>query len=312
MFRGASRLGLALAACLLLAGAAAAKQIRVSVAGFSFSPATVTVNAGDHVVWMWTGGTHNVVSGDGVAGFPDGVFTSGALAAAPASFSWKSGAAGAFPYYCEVHAPGMVGTVNVVASGATGLSDFRITEVQHNAAGNLDLVEITNLGSAGNLGRYRLKISGLPVQTLQVGTSPDLAVAAGGRVVLHFNASGANTATDLFLPAITDLPATGSLGLYVPNTSTPSLALASQIVDFVQWGAGAQENESVAATALLWAGGAVAPAVAAGQSLEFCGQPGQYGAAYWHANPEPNFGTADNCATPTFNTTWGRIKTLYR
>jgi len=301
------------ALCLLLAGGATAKQIRVTVSGFSFSPANVTINAGDHVVWVWNGGTHNVVSGDGSTSLPDGVFISGAPGGAPLTFSWKSGGVATQPYYCELHAPGMVGTINVVASGATGLSDFRITEVQYNAAGNLDLIEITNLGSAGNLGRYRLVVSGFATQILQVTAgSPDIAVAAGGQVVIHCNTTGTNTTTNLFLSAITDLPANGSIGLYVPNTASPSLALPSQIIDFVQWGAGGQANEATAVTANLWATSAAVATVAGGSSIEYCAQPGQYGAAYWHSNPTPNFGTGENCLVPTFSTTWGRIKTLYR
>jgi plastocyanin len=306
------RFGLLVTACALVAGAAAARQIRVSVSNFAFSPATVTVNAGDHVVWVWTGGTHNVVSGDGVGQIADGEFTSGGVAGIPTTYSWKSVAPTTEPYYCELHAPGMVGTVNVVASGATGLSDFRISEVQFNAAGNLDLVEIENIGSPGNMGRYRLKVSGLPVQTLQIGSSPDLAVPGAGHVVLHCNATGTSTATDLFLPAITNLPANGSIALYVPNTSVTNLSTASQLIDFVQWGAGAQENESVAVAAGLWTAGAAITNVADGHSIERCGDPGQYGAGFWHEISTPNFGSDGNCATPTFSTTWGRIKSLYR
>jgi plastocyanin len=305
-------IGVVAALCLLLAGGAAAKQLRVNVSNFQFSPSVATINTGDHVVWVWTGGTHNVVSGDGSVQVADGVFTSGAVVAAPFSFSWKSSGVTTEPYYCELHAPSMVATINVLASGATGLSDFRITEVQYNAVGNFDLIEITNLGAAGNLGRYRLAVTGFATQNLQIGSSPDLAVAAGGQVVIHCNASGTSTAANLFLPAITNLPTTGSIGLYVPNTSTPSLALASQVIDFVEWGAGAQANEATATAASLWAPGAFVAGVADGSSIEYCGQPGQYGAAFWHANPTPNFGTGENCAVPTFSTTWGRIKTLYR
>ena len=206
----------------------------------------------------------------------------------------------------------MAGSLNLVSTGAAGVADFRITEVQFNAAGNLDLIEIANIGSAGNLGKYRLKASGFAVQTLQVGTSTDIVVAGGGRVVLHCGTTGTNTATDLFLPAITNLPASGSAALYVPNTVTTSLALADQMIDFVQWGAGGQENEATAQAAGFWNAGAAITNVAAGHSIEFCGQPGQYGATQWHEISTPNFGADGNCATPTFSTTWGRIKTLYR
>jgi plastocyanin len=307
------RLGVAVAACALLSGVAAAKQLRVNVTGIAFSNPSVTVNAGDHVVWIWTAGTHNVVSGDGTGHLPDDIFSSG-LATSSATYSWKSTTVNTYPYYCDVHADfGMLATVQVVGSGATGLSDFRITEVQMNVAGSEDLIELTNAGAAGNLGKYRLKISGgaNAVQTLQVGVSTDIAVAGGGHLVLHFATAGTNTATDLFFSTI-DLPATGSAALYVPNTSATSLALASQIIDFVEWGAPTQENEAAAVTAGFWPAGVAVPTVAAGHSIEFCGDPGQYGPARWYDNPTPNLGSNDNCIVPTFSTTWGRIKTLYR
>lgn len=311
---------LALAALLAAAvvSASIAGQVRVNVSNTLFTPSTVSANQGDHVVWIWTGGNHTVTSGDPdqvadpVDG--DGLFNSSPTGTvfSGATFSWKSTLTGTRPYYCQPHAPGMAGSLNLVASGAAGVADFRITEVRFNAAGNLDLIELANIGATGNLGKYRLKASGFPVQTLQVGTSTDLVVAGGGRVVLHCNATGTNTATDLFLPAVTDLPANGSVALYVPNTVNTSLALADQMIDFVQWGAGGQENEATAQAAGFWSAGAAITNVAAGHSIEFCGQPGQYGATQWHEISTPNFGSDGNCATPNFSTTWGRIKTLYR
>jgi hypothetical protein len=208
----------------------------------------------------------------------------------------------------------MAGTLNLTASGSTGLSDFRITEVQFNAASNLDVIEITNLGAAGDLGKYRLKVSGpSTTQTLQIGTSTNIAVPAGGRVVLHCNTTGTNTVTNLFLPAVTDLPANGSVALYVPSTVAAQTALtrADMMIDYVQWGAGGQENEATAQTAGLWSAGAALQNVAAGHSIEFCGNSGEYGFGQWAEISTPNFGSDGNCLTPTIETTWGRLKTIY-
>lgn len=313
---------LPLVTLLAFAAPAAAKQVRVNVSNFMFSPAATSANLGDHVVWIWTGGAHTVTSGDWsavgdiVAG--DGLFNSSPDGSAPvgATFSWKASVTGTRPYYCQPHIPDMAGTLSLAASGVTGLSDFRITEVQFNVAGNLDLVEIANLGAAGNLGRYRLKVSGAAVQTLSKAGSgaaaTDIVVPGGGRVVVRLNQSGTTTDTDVYLPAVAGLPATGSVALYVPNTVNTSLALADQMIDFVQWGAGGQENEATAQAAGLWSAGAAVLNVAAGHSIEFCGQPGQYGATQWHEISTPNFGADGNCATPAFSTTWGRIKTLFR
>ena len=94
-----------------------AVQAKVTITGHTFSPATVTINAGQPVCWSWTGtpDIHNVKSEDGTftSGSPDnhGVFQR--------TFT----TAGTYGYYCEVHgAPGsgMHGTVVVLDSGGGG------------------------------------------------------------------------------------------------------------------------------------------------------------------------------------------------
>jgi hypothetical protein len=236
------------------------------------------------------------------------------VGAANLTLTWKSTLTGFIQYYCVPHWPTMVGGLQVAASGASGLSDFRITEVQYNVAGNADLVEITNLGATGDLGMYRLKVNGASAVTLRNGSPTTLPVAAGAKMVLHLNASGANSATDLSLPGIPGLnDAAGSVALYVPNNVNTSLSDPSQIIDYVSWGStGGQENEATAASAGMWSAGNHVALVASGSSMEFCGQSGQFGAARWYENPNPNFGGAENCLTPTVTTTWGRIKTLYK
>jgi plastocyanin len=307
---------------LAFAASAWAGQIRVDVGGpggaMVFTPSSVSASVGDHVVWIWIGGTHTVTSGDFNSVIDvsagDGLFNSGPAGIAGANFSYKVTVSGTRPYYCIPHLPDMLGTLNLSASGATGLSDFRITEVQFNAPGNLDLIEITNLGAAGNLGRYRLKVSGpSATQTLQITGSTNIAVPAGGRVVLHCNQAGTNTTTNLFLPAVTDLPANGSLALYVPSTLAAQNALtrADMMIDFVQWGAGGQENEATAQTAGLWSAGAALTSVADGHSIEFCGNSDEYGFTQWAEISTPNFGSNGNCLTPAIETTWGRLKTIY-
>lgn len=300
-----------------------AGQIRVDVGGpggaMTYTPTTASANIGDHVVWIWIGGTHTVTSGDFNSvpdvSVGDGLFNSGAAAAAGLNFSWKVTVAGTRPYYCIPHLPDMVGTLNLTPSGATGLSDFRITEVQFNAPGNLDLIEITNLGAAGNLGRYRLKVSGpSATQTLAITGTTNIAVPTGGRVVIHCNSAGTNTTTNIFLPAVTDLPTTGSVALYVPSNVAAQSALtrADMMLDFVQWGAGGQENEVTAQAAGLWSAGVALTSVAAGHSIEFCGNSGEYGFTQWAEISTPNFGSDGNCLTPAIETTWGRLKTIYQ
>jgi hypothetical protein len=203
----------------------------------------------------------------------------------------------------------MTGTIAVSASGIQ-VSDFRLTELQFNVPGGQDLIEIANLGDVtGNLGRYRISVAAGTAVELPLN---DILVPPGGRVVIHANATGANTATDVYLPTMPDLPTTGSAALYVANTRNTNLADATQLIDFVQWGAGGQANEATAVTANFWNTGDAITGVDAGHSIEFCGTSGDYGSGNWNEVTTPNFGTNGNCATPTVRSTWGRLKTLYR
>lgn len=302
---------------------ASAKQIRINVTGSGgptgFSPSTAAADTGDHVVWIWGSGTHTVTSGDHTTvadpSVGDGVFNSGGASISAATFSWKvRNSLATQPYYCIPHADmGMTGTLNISASGSSGLSDFRITEVQFNAASNLDLIEITNLGAAGDLGKYRLKISGVTTTTLQIGASTNIAIPASGRIVLHLAASGTNTTTDLFFPGIAGLPANGSVALYVPSTVASQSALnrADMMIDYVQWGAAGQENEATANAGHFWTTGTAVTGVAAGHSIEFCGNSGEYGFPQWAEISTPNFGSDGNCLTPAIPSSWGRLKTIY-
>lgn len=286
-----------------------AGQVRVNVSNNVFTPRTVNVDTGDHVVWIWTGGSHSVTSGDSASGSPSGIFNSTTIGPT-STFSFRTPAPQTIPYYCIPHLPfSMTGRVIVQAGGNANASDFRITEVFF--AGGEDRVEIANLGASGDLAKYRLKVSGQPFALMQIGITTNIAVSAGSRIVLHFGTTGTNTTTNLFFPTLS-LPDTGSVALYVPNTATPSLDLATQIIDFVQWGAIGQENEATANSAGYWAAGTSINGVAPGHSIEFCGTPGQYGVAFWSEVATPNFGSNGGCATPTVRSSWGRIKTLYR
>jgi len=94
--------------------------------GMSFSPAQMTIHAGDTVHWMWTSTSvpHTVTSG--TAPNADGNFCSngGTQSAAactglsyahtaPFTFDHTFPTAGTFPYFCEVHGAMMSGTITV-------------------------------------------------------------------------------------------------------------------------------------------------------------------------------------------------------
>jgi len=82
----------------------------VSVVDFSFSPKSLTVQAGDMVVWTNDGSTDHTVTAD------NGSFDSGSIAPGQ-SFSHTFSSAGAVPYHCKFHGAaggiGMAGTITV-------------------------------------------------------------------------------------------------------------------------------------------------------------------------------------------------------
>ncbi|MFN8589069.1 MAG: hypothetical protein U0704_14860 [Candidatus Eisenbacteria bacterium] len=321
-FRRIRTLAAALALVTLASPWAMAKQVRINVTSFDFTPRYASLNLGDHAVWVWDNSLHTVTQGDtldppvtptpGTALFNSGdASIQGNSGPTSATYTWKVTTTGLIPYYCIPHWPSMVGGLDVVASGSNAGSDFRITEVEY--LGSPDRLEITNLGATGDLGMYRLKVSGVTVAYLRNGPAKTLPLLAGRKFVVFFGQSGINSDSTLYLSGIPGLPdAAGSVALYAPNSVNTSLAQSSMVIDYVAWGTGSQENEAAAVGASMWSAGVNVAVVASGHSIEFCGQPGQYGAARWYENPNPNFGGADNCLTPTTPTTWGRIKVLYK
>lgn len=93
-----------------------AQVVNVKITSNSFTPASLTIRAGQTVRWTWAGGQHNVVSGACDASgtiTPDGFFRSGAPATG-GTFDKAFPTAGTFPYYCELHCGmGMKGEIKV-------------------------------------------------------------------------------------------------------------------------------------------------------------------------------------------------------
>jgi len=90
-------------------------QAKIIITGTSFSPSTVTVNAGDPVCWTWAADTAHNVHAD------DDSFTSGAPASS-GTFQTSFATPGNHGFYCQVHGStsgGMRGTV-VVQAGTGG------------------------------------------------------------------------------------------------------------------------------------------------------------------------------------------------
>lgn len=117
--RPASVLALALVAAVLALthlGAASAATVGVTVADNTFTPGSVTVTAGDTVVWTDSGARPHTVTAD------DGSFDSGTLSTG-ATFSRTFDTPGTIPYFCKIHGAaggiGMSGTIVVLAAQVT-------------------------------------------------------------------------------------------------------------------------------------------------------------------------------------------------
>ena len=86
--------------------------IRISVRDDFFSPSPQTVNAGQSIVWVWTGSNQHTVR------FENLPISSGS-AKASGSFAATLSASGSFTYYCEVHGKSvMSGTITVSGAGS--------------------------------------------------------------------------------------------------------------------------------------------------------------------------------------------------
>lgn len=86
--------------------AAGGAEVAVSIAGFAFSPAAVTVTVGGTVTWTHADGAPHTVVAD------DGAFESARLGQGD-TFSNTFLQAGSVPYHCSIH-PSMTGTVTVM------------------------------------------------------------------------------------------------------------------------------------------------------------------------------------------------------
>ena len=118
-------------AATLVAAPALASDATVSVANFTYTPNTVTINQGEKVTWNWDGPdkNHTVTSNSGQAeSFEShpGVPTS-AVSDGPAgeTFNHTFTHAGTFTYFCRVH--GFTGKVKVEAPGGTDTTPPDVT-----------------------------------------------------------------------------------------------------------------------------------------------------------------------------------------
>ncbi|MGE5431846.1 MAG: plastocyanin/azurin family copper-binding protein [Syntrophomonadaceae bacterium] len=84
---------------------------QVMMKNMSFSPSSISVNAGTTVTWTnMDSYAHTVTSG--TPGHPDGKFDSGAISSG-GTYSYTFSSKGTYNYYCRYHSSMMTGTVTV-------------------------------------------------------------------------------------------------------------------------------------------------------------------------------------------------------
>jgi len=146
-------------------------------------------------------------------------------------------------------------------------ANILISEVLYDAEGvdtGKEWVELYNdSATAFNLNGYELNASS--------GDYYIFSSMLGARkcIVVHWNAEGTDTSTDLY---------TGSTGFLNMGDTSGWVALfdssehkSSTIVDYLEYGSGGQTWESAAASAGIWTAGDYINAVEAGHSLEYLG-----------------------------------------
>jgi plastocyanin len=100
----------AVAFALVTASAVLAADHAVDIAGFAFSPGTITISVGDSVTWSNADAQSHTATAD------DGSFDTGTITSStPKTVSFAT--AGTFAYHCKIH-PAMTATV-VVQDAAT-------------------------------------------------------------------------------------------------------------------------------------------------------------------------------------------------
>jgi plastocyanin len=136
----------------------------ITISGTSFTPSTVTVQAGQPVCWTWSAPmSHNVYA-------DDSSFTSGAPAST-GTFQRTFTTPGTFGYYCQVHGGlggGMRGTVIVTAptgggdggGSGPGTLGFSPTSLTVNEADGVASVTVARTG--GSDGKATVKFATAP------------------------------------------------------------------------------------------------------------------------------------------------------
>jgi len=219
---------------LALGGAHAANVTVTATSSLTFTPSTVTINAGDTVTFKNGGGFHNVASDTGLfrcANGCDGAGGNGNLSSAAWTATVTFNNPGTFGYFCEQHGgPNGVGmSGKVIVNGGMASPDFSIAPDANSLSvtqGNSANIGITLTPQNGFSGNVTYSASGLPA-----GVTAAFTAQSATRTTLTLTAStGAATGNALVQIQATSgsLSHTTSLTLTV-NAATTAFVITSGI-----------------------------------------------------------------------------------
>lgn len=172
---------------------------------------------------------------------------------------------------------------NTAETGIWNPGKATITEVFYDPTGadlGHEWIKIRNTGG------YNLPMAGYILHFNGLGTNhfifPDIILEPSNEIVVHLRLAGTNTGTDLYWPNTGDVNmnnASGSVSLF---KSLPKNA--SNIIDFVQYGAASQNQETNAAAAGIWTAGAFVADAQEGYSLRLTNNSDHNSVADWEPN----------------------------
>ena len=145
--RGALGAILAVVAAVGVGSVALAADHGVAIAGFAFSPDSITIAVGDMITWTNNDGVGHTATAD------DASFDTGTIAAG-SSKSATFATAGTFTYHCKIH-PAMAATI-VVTSATTPPTTDTLDPAAPSTGGGAPLALLALAGLAGLvIGRRR-------------------------------------------------------------------------------------------------------------------------------------------------------------
>lgn len=185
---------------------------------------------------------------------------------------------------------------SVLPAQAARVSQVWINEILYDPAGAdsaQQIIELHNRGaSATAMGNWSICIQ-FNYKRFPTGAT----IQPGGYYIIHVNATGVNDATNWYTGAYVNIhPAADGVSLY---HTFSGFSTTANIEDFVQWGAGGQPRENVAAAAGLWTTGLFVARAVEGKSVQFlpaASPPTLPHPIADYCNSAPTIGAVNACA----------------